>query len=359
MTRLFTLVIGCCFIASTATAQLTFEFNGSERTYYMEAPDPIPEGAPLVFVLHGYTSSAALIRAYSGWSGLAASEGFVAVFPQGTEDQFGITHWNANLGNSTTNDHGFLVALAQHLQETYNLSAECTYSCGMSNGGFMSYSLACEHPDVFKAIGSVTGAMSAVDFGCIPDEIVPIVHLHGTEDETVSYQGGVGGSWGSASVEEIIAHWTGLMGTTTLEETTLPNLEAIDATSVDFLRFAGSPGGQEFHHYRVNGGGHDWFGVWGSQDVESTEVMWDFFSAQCAGEFTSITEATPPASWLHLQGRTVRTERACTLTLLDAMGRQVRQKSLSNGALWALPQVGFLLIHATDSSGETAFLKVR
>lgn len=340
-----------------ASAQSTFEFEGTERSYYMEAPDPIPEGAPLVFCLHGYTSSAQLIRAYSGWSSLAVNEGFVAVFPQGTEDQFGISHWNANLGISETNDHGFLVALAQHLQETYNLSADCTYSCGMSNGGFMSYSLACEHPEVFKAIGSVTGSMSAQDFGCTPTEVVPIVHLHGTDDATVSYESGAGGAWGSAGVPSIIEHWTDLMGTSTLEELTLSNQEAVDLTSVDFLRYAGSPGGQEFHHYRVNGGGHDWFGVWGSQDVQSTQVMWDFFSAQCAGAFTGLAEETPVARWLSLRGRAILAKRPCTVKILDAMGRLVVQRPMREGELWTPNLSGLMLIHATDASGEKAVLK--
>ena len=88
------------------------------------------------------------------------------------------------------------------------------------------------------------------------------------------------------------------MGTTTLEQTALPNQEILDVTSVDFLRYAGSPGGQEFHHYRVNGGGHEWFGVWGSPDVDATAVLWDFFSAQCAGAFTDVPVLEDTAKWV-------------------------------------------------------------
>ena len=62
-------------------AQQEFEFGGLTRTYYMDAPESIPEGAPLVFILHGYGGSAATIRTYSGWGSLAIDEGFVAVFP--------------------------------------------------------------------------------------------------------------------------------------------------------------------------------------------------------------------------------------------------------------------------------------
>lgn len=357
MIRYFLALATGLILAPSTFAQLTFEFQGVERSYYLAAPDPIPEGAPLVFVLHGYTSSAALIRAYSGWPNLAEQEGFVAVFPQGTPDQVGISHWNANLGISSTNDHGFLVALAEQLQETYGLSADCTYSCGMSNGGFMSYSLACEHPDVFKAVGSVTGAMSAADMGCIPNEVVPIVHLHGTQDQVVSYDNGVGGSWGSAGVEDIMDHWTDLMGTTLVDEVTLPNQEVEDATSVDFFRHYGSPGGQEFHHYRVNGGGHDWFGVWGSMDIVSTQVMWDFFSSQCAGEFTGMTEPNAPEPWLHWRGNGISTDRTCHVDLFDATGRCMEQQSLIRGQIWSPVTKGFTIIRATDAAGHQQILK--
>lgn len=332
-----------------ASAQLEFEHDGLTRTYFMDAPDPIPAGAPIVLVLHGYTSSAQLIRAYSGWVPLALEEGFVAVFPQGTEDNFNINHWNANIGNSNTDDHGFLVALVQHLQQEHGLSTDCVYSCGMSNGGFMSYSLACEHPEVFSAIGSVTGAMSAADFGCTPSEVVPIVHLHGTADQTVAYDGGVGTpGWGGEGVPAIIDHWTGLMGTTTLEETALPNLEADDVTSVDFLRYAGAPGGQEFHHYRVNDGGHDWFGVWGSQDINATEILWDFFSAQCSGAFTDVPEtAAPEAVWMERQGPGIRLHAAGRVEAFDLQGRQVEVRQLDAGECWTPRGAGIRLLRAT------------
>lgn len=338
-------------------AQLEFEHNGLLRTYYMEGPDPIPAGAPIVVVLHGYTSSAQLIRAYSGFTPLAQEEGFVAVFPQGTEDDFGIPHWNANIGFSDTDDHGFLVALVQHLQAEYGLSESCTYACGMSNGGYMSYSLACEHPEVFSAVGSVTGAMSAADFGCTPSEVVPVVHLHGTDDETVAYDGGVGaGGWGQASVPDIIGHWTGLMGTTTLEETTLPNLEADDNTSVDFLRYAGAPGGQEFHHYRVNGGGHDWFGVWGSQDVEATAVLWDFFASQCAGEFTDVPVLEAGLPILERRGAGIVSAMPARIEVLDLQGRILSRHDLPAGQWWQPAGSGIRLLRATASGRPTEVL---
>lgn len=359
MTRPCLLLTLLGLMALTSHAQLEFEHNGLTRTYYMDAPDPIPPGAPLVVVLHGYTSSAILIRAYSNWDELAMSEGFVAVFPQGTEDNFGINHWNANLGNSDTDDHSFLVALVQHLQAEYDLSPECTYSCGMSNGGFMSYSLACEHPDVFSAVGSVTGAMSTEDFGCTPEEVVPVIHLHGTSDGTVPYEGGTGGPWGLESVPSIIDHWTGLMGTTTLEETALPNQEDVDETSVDFLRYAGAPGGQEFHHYRVNGGGHTWFGAWGSPDVDATAVLWDFFSSQCAGEFTDVQEPVATPEWLVIQNGSLLATQPCTVEAFNVLGQRSASIRLGAGERWTPEPSGMLILRAVGEHGQVQTIQWR
>jgi len=313
------------FSPAQAQVEQTFEFNGVERTYYLDLPAELATGAPLVFMLHGYGGTAWSTRNYTGWTTIAANEGVAVCYPQGTNDGVGSPHWNANLGISATNDHGFLVALAQHLQSTYSLSPECTYSCGMSNGGYMSYSLACNNPETFRAVGSVTGSMGEYDFdNCNPDEIVPVIHLHGTADNVVSYTSGAGGVWGDEGVLEIIDLWTDMMGTTEEYETDLPNLEPIDLSSVEFFRFYGAPGGQEFHHYRVSGGGHDWFGVWGNQDIQSTELLWDFFQSHCAGEFTNVNEAlaTEPvlAYW---NGDHVGLLANSSVTAWDAQGRKV------------------------------------
>lgn len=345
-------------------AQETFSYMGVERTYYLDAPAEPSLGAPLVFVLHGYGGSASSIRSYTGWDAIAANEGPVVCYPQGTLDFNGTTHWNANFGISPANDHGFLVALAEHLQETYNLSPECTYACGMSNGGYMSYSLACEAPETFRAVGSVTGAMSEYDFdNCDPSEAVPVIHLHGTADFNVSYTNGVGsGPWGDEGVEEIMDLWTGFMGTTLSEETELPNLEAVDVTSVDFIRHYGAPNGQEFHHYRVNGGGHQWFGVWGSQDIQSTQLLWEFFQSQCAGEFSSVaTETEPEPECVEWNGQGLTVLSPCAVRIFDVQGRLVwNWPNASAGLVLSRTQLsGSHIVNATAPDGRAQVIRLQ
>ena len=267
-----------------------------------------------------------LFRGYSGWSDIAESGQAVICYPQGTSDDFGINHWNANLGISDTDDIGFLSALVEHLQQIYGLSTECTFTCGMSNGGFMSYTLACERPDLFRAIGSVTGNMSAYDqLNCDPSIVLPVIHLHGTLDPTVSYNQGVilDGPWsGGWGVEEVMDFWTGLMGTSQTTEEAVPNTVLLDLTTVDFIRHFGASGGQEFHHYRVNGGLHDWFGAWGNQDIDSTELLWDFFSNVCE---QPTTGAINPLSSSTFNRQLLR--------ITDILGRTVNEETLRGGLL--------------------------
>ena len=147
------------------------------------------------------------MRNYSGWGAWQKAKASWSAIPKAHLDIEGSPHWNANFGISATNDHGFLTALAQHLQTTYFLSPECTYACGMSNGGYMSYSLACNNPETFRAVGSVTGSMGEYDFdNCNPDEVVPIIHLHGTSDYVVNYNNGRG--WRIGATKASKKSWT-------------------------------------------------------------------------------------------------------------------------------------------------------
>jgi polyhydroxybutyrate depolymerase len=237
----------------------------------------------------------------------------------------------------------------------------------MSNGGYMSYSLACNHPETFRAVGSVTGAMSEFDFdNCNPDEVVPIIHFHGTADYVVSYNSGAGGNWGDESVEEIMDLWTGMMGTTEVSETDLPNIEPVDESSVELFRHFGAPGGQEFHHYRVSGGGHDWFGVWGNQDIQATELLWDFFASHCSGEFSGGSNgiANAPSAKSHLafwNGEQVGILADCSLTAWDAQGRQIwQQKHATRGTRIDQTQLqGIMMLQVIGVQGDTRVLRIR
>ena len=60
----------------------------------------------------------------------------------------------------------------------------------MSNGGFMSYHLACNLSSKIAAIASVTGSMSKQTYeSCSPEHPTPVLQIHGTLDGTVPFDG--------------------------------------------------------------------------------------------------------------------------------------------------------------------------
>ena len=207
------MIIGLTFLCLPFISMgqdFTFDHNGVTREYKLYKPANIPDNAPLVFVLHGYTGNNQGMVWY-GMNDMADVNGFVVCYPQGLKDNGGITHWNAKLKLSSVDDIGFLSELAKYLQSEYNLNPQGTFSCGFSNGGFMSYTLASEAPEIFKAVAPVSGLMS----GDTWDEFnsttpVPILHIHGTADNIVPIDGSMStsGGWGGApEVDSLISFW--------------------------------------------------------------------------------------------------------------------------------------------------------
>ena len=96
-------------------------------------------------------------------------------------------------------DVGFLSSLAQYLQAEYSLSPYNTFSIGMSNGGKMSYMLACQANDIFKAIASVAGMIMEEIYNTCESISIPVFEIHGTQDDINWWDGDPNniGGWGS------------------------------------------------------------------------------------------------------------------------------------------------------------------
>ena len=249
-----------------------FEWDKQQREYYLYVPENLQPNAPLVFALHGYWGDA------SDMLGLfeeqADEHGFVVCYPTGLQDNFGTNHWNANFNEvmSTVDDIGFLSNLALKLHEDYDLSPEKTFSCGMSNGGFMSWSLACNAPNIFKAIASVTGTMSGPDWqNCNPTEMIPVMQISGTADNVVPMDGSmqyIEEGWGGApNIYVIMDYWSDLHGCSNQETI---NFGFDYSTDVTQYFSCTSNTSTELRLYVANGMGHIW------PDF-ADEQIWDFF----------------------------------------------------------------------------------
>ena len=264
----------------------SFEFNdnGQIREYYLYRPSSIQDNAPLVFVLHGYSGSAGGIMGYSGMNEIALQNGFVVCYPQGLSDQSGYNFWNVGYAfhdNQVVDDVNFLSSLANYLQDEYNLNEENTFSTGMSNGGDMSYMLACQANDVFKAIAPVAGCMMEEIYNNCDSSPVPVLEIHGDNDNVTLWDGDMQNNdgWGAYySIEDGIGLWVDTNDCQNNEEIFLPNTNLSDGSYIINHRYFDCDNNAEVWLYEVVGGGHDWPGSYGNMDINASEEIWNFFS---------------------------------------------------------------------------------
>ena len=184
-----------CSNYQTRILRCALTHKGLNRYYFIQQPHPEAEGlSSVLFNLHGYGSNALEQMAYTNFNDLANTKenNFILIHPQGAPLNTVLTssssHWNSGgwtIG-STVDDVDFINTIIELVSQKYNLNQERIYSTGMSNGGFMSYHLACNLSSKIAAIASVTGSMSIQTYeSCNPTHPTSILQVHGTIDVTV------------------------------------------------------------------------------------------------------------------------------------------------------------------------------
>ncbi len=283
-----------CLLTAQQTINASIEHNGLTRDYILYVPASYNDGtaAPLVLNFHGYTSNATEQMFYGDFRPIADTAGFLLVHPMGTVDLLGNTHFNVGWGSSNVDDVGFTAALIDSLSANYTIDATRVYSTGMSNGGFMSYQLACALSDRIAAIASVTGTMTATLLNnCNPSHPVPIMEIHGTADGTVDYNG----SFLFAPVASVLDFWVNFNNCNSEAVIIdLPDLDPNDGTTVEHQVYANGDKGSSVEHYKVIDGGHTWPGAIfntgvTNQDLQASKEIWRFFSQYNLDDLTSTT----------------------------------------------------------------------
>lgn len=285
------------FLQAQTTIVDSIFMGGIYRTYRLYVP-AIYTGTtarPLVFNLHGYTSNALAQQQYTLFEPIADTANFLMVLPQGTKDGSNQTFWNAGMSASLVNDKAFLSALIDSLDLTYNIDLNAVYSCGMSNGGFMSHTLACELGNRFTAVASVTGNIFTTQYGsnCHPTRPVPVMQISGTADGTVPYNG----SAGVMPVDSVVKYWvTKNMCNPVASFSNVPNTNTGDGCTAEHYKYSGGLSGSSVELYKIIGGGHTWPGspfVIGvtNQDFSASKEIWRFFRQYKLSLLTSVIES--------------------------------------------------------------------
>ena len=248
-----------------------FTHDGLNREFTVYIPQSYEEGTqvPLLFNFHGYGSSAYAQIGYGDFRDLSEQHNFIIVIPQGSLLQ-GTSHWNVKgwTSASTTDDIDFTSEMIDRISAEYSIDLTRVYATGMSNGGFMSYHLACNLSSRIAAIASVTGSMTPGTYNdCNPLHPTSIMQIHGINDSVVPYQGNAG----MKPIPEVIEYWknynqcTSLaIGDFTSGSTSESHQNCLNDVSVEL--------------WVLNNFGHSWPETRRGDEINGAEVIWNFLS---------------------------------------------------------------------------------
>jgi polyhydroxybutyrate depolymerase len=263
----------------TSTASITVD--GTARSYRVYRPASLPEWAPLVITLHGGFGSAEQAESSYGWDYQADDGHFVVVYPDGLNHA-----WNSGGGcgapaQQNTDDVAFMTAVGRELP----LDSRRFYATGISNGGMMAYRLACD-THLFATVGIDSATRLA---GCPTPAPLSVLHIHGTADHNIPYQGGPGegpARIDGSAVPMVVARWRAT------DHCAPP---ATTASGPLTISRAACPNGRAVELITIAGAGHQWPGspsrpvaqkLLGldapSTALYATSVFWQFFAAHPA-----------------------------------------------------------------------------
>ena len=250
-------IIFLLFITMCGAQWFTLNHDSITRNYYISYPSVSDNSNPpaLIINMHGYGGNAQSQRTSSEMDLFAHARNIAVVYPQGEVNGWGFTSWNIGTfwDQSNLNDVGFISLMIEQISNDFEIDLDRVYACGMSNGGYMTYELACELEDKIAAFGSVTGNfMLNVSSGqiCEFTREVPIIHFHGTADSTVDYYPPTFDQ--ALAVSESIDFWS------EYNDLNLENIYQLNE-SVEIYKYYNQNSITEFLHYKIYGGGHTWF----------------------------------------------------------------------------------------------------
>ena len=270
----------------------SLQHGGLKRKYLLHIPSAYDKSnpTPLILAFHGGMGTAEIMAENYGLKQKSDKEGFIVAFPNGVSrlPSGKIATWNA--GNccgyaveSKSDDVGFVKAVIEDIRKKVNIGK--IFATGMSNGGMMSYRLACEMSDTFAAIAAVSGTDNYDE--CNPKKPISVMHIHGLKDDHVLFNGGCGPACiaGSetefVSVQDTISKW--------VERNNCdknPQGVAVNENAYYDL-YSKCDGGVQVKLYVVLDGGHSWPGTekspnpleksTSSQAISATDEIWNFF----------------------------------------------------------------------------------
>jgi polyhydroxybutyrate depolymerase len=268
-------------------SERTVTVQGRKRSYFVHVGQGInlkvPQ--PVILAFNGGGGSPQSFAAKTDLNARSGNAGFIVVYPLGIQNTWNAGSWKGGACCGEAQQQGiddvaFTSAILDDLASVMPLDVKRIFATGFSNGGALSYRLACELPSRIAAIAVSSASIWVSE--CHPSRPVPVLHFHGTADRFAPYEGGTGADTqaGSArSAQESVDIWVSLNGCTSETLVTYQHGSATCVTHPSCKQNA------ETTLCTIQGMGHQWPGgtpgpsALGAttHDISATDMLLSFF----------------------------------------------------------------------------------
>lgn len=160
---------GAPYMGDTSPGRLQtladFGSNPGRLRAHFHRPADLPEGAPLVVVLHGCKQNAGDYDHRSGWSDLADEAGFALLYPEQHHGNNPNLCFNWFRPGDARRDCGEALSIRQMIETmigVHGLDRDRVFVTGLSAGGAMANVMLATYPEVFAG-GAVIAGLA---YGC-------------------------------------------------------------------------------------------------------------------------------------------------------------------------------------------------
>lgn len=265
--------------------------DGRARSYIINLPPNYYESSnfSVVIAMHGGGGNAEQFETSSKLTEKANASGFIVVYPDGVRSTglLALRTWNAGTCCSYASDNNiddvkFISDLIDNLISEYKINPKKIYATGHSNGGMLSYRLACQLSNKIAAFAPNAATM-VVTQPCVPARPVPILHMHSIHDQNVPYTGGVGIGPSNIHNPPLDSVMRVLQ---TKNQCNQPAQVIANNSGFTLLKWTDCLNNVSVHLYLTKDGGHSWPG--GSPGggpnsdqpsvaINANDLMWEFF----------------------------------------------------------------------------------
>jgi poly(3-hydroxybutyrate) depolymerase len=267
--------------------ELTFDVQQQTRHAIVVNAPTDNNTRPVVLALHGGQGSAQIMRTNSGFDQVARKNGFMVVYPEGTDFGNDRHAWNTGflLRRQVQNadDIAYLDMLIDKLIDEHGADPSRIYMTGGSNGGMMTFVYAVARSERLAAVAPVVASMFSFDTK--PKHPLPILMINGAKDDEVPIEGGLSRNplvrraqdAPYKSIDQVVEFWVQV--NKSQSPPTVEKTGTLTTTS-----YAGSVGGAPTELIVDSVGGHGWPGSRARREnttpitaFSGAEKVWDFF----------------------------------------------------------------------------------